>query len=107
MKKTISLFVFVLSVIALLLTISCSVYGIIDIHRTLNALAADPAASGADYFGVGWGYGIETFLLSAVGLILSIINIKIAKQKWIRRGSIAAVAVFALLVITAVLMFYM
>lgn len=106
MRKAISLFLFILSVLALVSAISCSVYGIIDIHRTLSELAADPTASGVEYFGIGWEYGIGTFLPSAIGLILSVINRKIAKQKWIRYGSIIAVIAFSLLVLLAVFMFY-
>lgn len=76
MKQILSMVLLAASCLVLVLSLFVCVYGIWDINRTLEALANNPSASGLDYFGIGWGYGICLFAVSTVGLILSIISKK-------------------------------
>lgn len=106
MKKTISTILLTLSFLIVALSIACCIYGIYDINRTLDSLANNPSASGIDYLGIGWGYGIVLFALSALGLILSSVNVKLLQQKALRYMSVAEIVVSALLMITSFFLFY-
>ena len=106
MRKTVSMILLVLSLLIVILAVAGSVYAIYDINRISNDLANNPSASGIDYFGIGWGYGIILFLLSAFGLILTAVNIKLLSAKALRYTAIAEVAVLAVLIIVSVCIFY-
>lgn len=106
MRKTVSMILLVLSLLIVILAVAGSVYAIYDINRISNDLANNPSASGIDYFGIGWGYGIILFLLSAFGLILTAVNIKLLSAKALRNTAIAEVAVLAILIIVSVCIFY-
>lgn len=105
MRKTVSMILLVLSLLIVILAVAGSVYAIYDINRISNDLANNPSASGIDYFGIGWGYGIILFLLSAFGLILTAVNIKLLSAKALRNIAIAEVAVLAILIIVSVCIF--
>ena len=77
-----------------------------DIIRIQNELANAPGASGIDYWGIGWGYGISLFAVSILGLILSWVSKKLLQQKILRNISVIAIVVFVLLIIASLFMFY-
>lgn len=106
MKKSISVILFILSLVVVTLSIAGSIYGICDINRMRNDLANDTSASGIDYMGIGWGYGIILFVASAIALILSAINIKMLKKKSLQYISVAEVFASVILIVTSVFMFY-
>jgi hypothetical protein len=80
---------------------------VVDINRILNELVNNPSASGIDYFGIGWGYGICLFTVSVLGFILSAISKKLLQQKSLGYVCIIAMVIFALLLITSIFFFYM
>lgn len=80
MKKILSLILLATVCLTLIAAIVCCLYGAYDTERTLQELAG-MGASGIDYLGVGWGYGICLFAISLFGLILSIIDIKLLQDK--------------------------
>jgi len=82
MKRTLSIILLIVSCLVLIVSIVFCVYSIVDINRILNKLANDPSASGIDYFGVGWEYGICLFTASFLCLILSGISKKLLQQKF-------------------------
>lgn len=106
MKKTLSMTVFILSLLAVALSAACCIYGIYDIGRSMDELANDPSASGIDYMGIGWGYGISLFALSAFGLILSAVSIKLSPRKTLQCTSVAWTVVSAVLMIISVFLFF-
>lgn len=106
MKKVTSTILFVLSLLFVVLSVAGTIYAIYDIDRISNDLANDPSASGIDFMGIGWGYGIVLFTLSVLGLMLSAVNIKLLAKKALRYIAIAEVAVSAVLIIISVFVFY-
>lgn len=106
MKKTISIIIFAVSVLILAALVIACIYGIYDINRTLNELANDPGASGIDYFGIGWGYGIILFALSVPELILLAVNMKLLQQKTLRYISAAGIVISGLLMMASIYLFY-
>ena len=106
MKKVTSTILFVLSLLFVVLSVAGTIYAIYDIDRILNDLANDPSASGIDFLGIGWGYGIPLFVLSIFGLILSAVNMKLLSKKVLRYTAVAEVAVSAVLIIVSVFIFY-
>lgn len=106
MKRKLSLTLFIASIVDLVFCICFCVYGIIDFQNTFAGLAATPGTSGMDYFGLGWGYGIALFFGALSGLLLSIISVILAQKKGIRYGSFASIALFSLLLVIAVIVFY-
>lgn len=105
MRKTISIILLALSLLVVTLSAAGTIYAIYDINRITNDLANDPSASGIDYLGIGWGYGIILCAISAVGLILSAINIKLLQRKTLRYAAIAEGVVSAVLIITSIFLF--
>lgn len=106
MKKVTSTILFVLSLLFAVLSVAGTIYAIYDIDRILNDLANNPSASGIDSMGIGWGYGIVLFALSAIGLALSAVNLKLLSKKVLRYTAVAEVAVSAVLIIISVCIFY-
>lgn len=107
MKRTLSMILLIVSCLVLVASIVFCIYSFIDINRILNELANDPSASGIDYFGIGWGYGICLFAASVLGLILSAISKKLLQQKIGRYVCIIAIATFIFLIITSICLFCM
>lgn len=102
MKKLFSPILFVVSAAVLLFGICFCIYGLEDIHKTLAA----PGTSGIDYFGLGWGCGIGLFIISIFGLVLSTVNIKISESKMIRYGLLVMITLFVVLLLTAIIIFF-
>ena len=100
MKKA-STILFILSLLFVILAVSGSIYAIYDIAQISNNLANDPSASGIDFMGIGWGYGIILFVLSTLGLILSAVT-----KKVLRYTAVAEIAVSAVLIIVSIFIFY-
>ena len=71
MKKVTSTILLVLSLLFVVLSVAGTFYAIYDIDRISNDLAHNPSTSEIDFMGIGWGYGIVLFVLSAIGLILT------------------------------------
>lgn len=105
MKKTVSIIIFIASSLIVFLSVIYCFYGIYDIKRIFVELENNPSASGIDYWGIGWGYGFNLFAYSALGLILSSINIKLLQKKALRNISIAETVLSVLLVIASICMF--
>ena len=106
-KKILSITLLIISSLVLAVSVVFCVYSVIDINSILNKLANDPSASGIDYFGVGWVYGICLLALSVFGLFLSIISKKILHRKVLQYFSVIEIIVFMLLLITSIFLFYM
>lgn len=106
MKNTISIVLLILSLFMVIATVGCTIYGIYDIEQIKNELANNPSASGIDYMGIGWGYGIILLALSIFGVIISVINIKLTDKKILRYISTFEVILFVVLMIIAVFLFY-
>ncbi len=105
-KKIFSTILFVTSILLSLFDIGFCVYGIIDINKTTAKLANTPGTSGIDYFGTGWVLGIGLFLLSAFGLLLSIISAKISQKKVFVCISYIMIILFSVLLILGIVSFY-
>ncbi|MBQ6818155.1 MAG: hypothetical protein IJP35_00925 [Clostridia bacterium] len=102
MKKALS--IILLTVMGLLLMASLCLC--IGFACEWTRLTNDPGASGLDYFGVGWGYGIVLFVVSVVGIIVAAISRKVQQQRVLKNISLGAVLAFVLLVFVAVGIFY-
>ena len=102
MKKALS--VILLTVMGLLLVASLCLC--IGFACELTRLANDPGASGLDYFGVGWSYGIVLFVVSIVGIIAAVISRKAQEKRVLKNISLGAVFTFVLLAFVAVGIFY-
>ena len=107
MKRTLSIILLTVSCLILIASIIFCFYSVYDINRTLNELANNSSASGIDYMGVGWGYGICLFITSTLGLILMGISKKRLQKRILQHISVAAMILFAFLVITSFVLFYM
>lgn len=106
MKRILSIILFVVSCLNLVFSIVFCIYSVVGINRILNELANNPSASGIDYLGLGWGYGICLFAASAFGFILSMISKKLWQQKSMRYICITQMVVFTLLLIASIFLFY-
>lgn len=106
MKQTIPTFLLAAACLLLLLAVVLFIYGVSDLNRTLDILASDPAASGIDYMGLGWGAGISLLAVSLPGLILAVIASRSHTRRLLRRISAATAAIHALLTALSVFLFY-
>lgn len=106
MKKIMSMILLTASCLVLILSLYICIYGIYDINRTLGELANDPSASGVDYWGIGWGYGIILFATSTLGFLLSVISKRMQQTKILQYVSLTAIIIFSLLVVVAIFIFY-
>lgn len=106
MKRFLSGLLLAATCVLLVGAVLIGVYGIVDTERTLAALANDPAASGMDFMGVGWGYGICLFAVSALGAAVSLVSAKLQQRKIRRTASQTAAALFFLLLAVSVCLFY-
>lgn len=94
MKKAISVILFVLTILVVLVMIGGVIFGAVDLSREYNALIASPGHSGADFLGVVLGASAVAFFAfigSVVALILSLINVKIAENRFIQTFSLIMV----------------
>jgi hypothetical protein len=102
-----SIIFFILSCLTLIATISSCLYSLYDLNRIANELANNPSASGIDYLGNGWEYGIMLFAMSSFGLAVSTISSKLFKNKRAPKYiSIASIIIFVLLLMTSIAIFY-
>jgi hypothetical protein len=106
MKKALSYVLLIAMSMLLVASLCMCIYSFYDLNCVLNELAKDTNASGIDYFGIGWGYGICLFAISMVGLIVSIISKKIQQQRILKKFSLGAMVVFVLLIVVSVFLFY-
>ncbi len=105
-KRVISTIIFVVSCVLLIGSLAFCVYSIVDVNCTLNELDNTHGVSAADYFGIGWAYGICLFGASTFGLILSMICKKILKQKVLQYILIVSICIFVLLLVISIVLFY-
>ena len=107
MKRIISIFLFVIMCLTLLASISFCLYSFFDLNRIADELANNPSASGIDYLGNGWGYGIILFVMSCFGLVVSTISSKLFKYKRTPKYiSVASIIIFVLLLMTSISIFF-
>ena len=106
MKRVLSVILLVAMSLLLVASLYVCIYSFYDLSRVMGELANDPSASGIDYFGLGWGYGICLFALSIIGLIVSVINKKVQQIQVLKNISLGAIFVFALFIVLSVLLFY-
>ena len=106
MKRVLSVVLLVAMSLLLIASLYVCIYSFYDLSRAMGELANDPSASGIDYFGLGWGYGICLFALSIIGLIVSVINKKVQQIQVLKNISLGAIFVFALFIVLSVLLFY-
>ena len=106
MKRVLSVILLVAMSLLLIASLCFCIYSFYDLSRVMGELANDPSASGIDYFGLGWGYGICLFALSIIGLIVSVINKKVQQIQVLKNISLGAIFVFALFIVLSVLLFY-
>lgn len=107
MKRILAMILFVVSCLVLIASIAFFVYGVVDINRILNELSNNPSASGIDYLGIGWAYGIGLFVVSILGLIMSGISKKMLQKKILQYASIVEMVAFSLLLVTSIFLFCM
>lgn len=107
MKRILAMILFVISCLVLVVSIIFAVYGVVDINRVSNELATNPGASGIDYLGIGWAYGIGLFIVSVLGLILSGISKKLQQQKNLQDASSFEMIAFSLLLVISFFIFCM
>lgn len=105
MKKFLSIALLVAMSLLFIVSLSFCIYSFYDLNRVLGELANDPSASGIDYFGLGWGYGICLFALSIIGLIISVINKKVQQLQVLENISLGAILAFVLFMVLSVLLF--
>lgn len=106
MKKVLSIMLLVATGLLLIASLSFCIYSFYDLNCVLAELANAPSASGIDFFGIGWGYGIGLFTISIIGLIVSIINKKVQQQQVLKNISLGAMLVFVLLIVISIFLFY-
>ena len=106
MKKALSIVLFVAMSLLFIASLCFCLYSFYDINRVLAEFANDPSASGIDYFGLGWGYGICLFAISIIGLLVSTINKKVQQKQVLKNISLGAIFVFVLFMVLSVLLFY-
>jgi len=106
MKKVLSIILFIMSCIICVSSVGFYIYSINDIERTYYELANTPGVSGIDYWGIGWGYGGILFMASAIGAVFSGVSAKISQPKVQRYGSLILVAMFGVLMLLAICLFY-
>ena len=107
MRKRIPIILSAISYLILIAAVLFCICSIIDSIRITSELTVDPGASGMDYFGIGWGYGIGLFTLSVFGLIFAGISMHGLRQKFLRWVTGIAILIFVLLLITSIFLFYM
>ena len=100
MKKKNLKILFSLTVITYVLDICFLIYGLIDISRISQE------SSGIDYFGIGWGLGLGLFVISLIGLALSIITAKLSQQSVIKETAYVLLCLFVVLLLLGVVIFY-
>lgn len=97
MRRVVAWVFLALLCLVLILSVAFLIYSIFDIPRVKEALARDPSASGIDFWGIGWGYGIGLFCLSLFGLALGIINMNLQKRELLQYGCVVSVILFGML----------
>ena len=97
MRRVVAWVFLALLCLVLVLSVAFLIYSIFDIPRVKGELARDPSASGIDYWGIGWGYGIGLFCLSLFGLTLGIINLHLQKRELLQYGCVVSVILFGML----------
>ena len=106
MKKVLSIILPVVMTLFFIASLYVCIYSIYDINRVLDELANNPAKSGIDRFGIGWGYGICLFAISIIGLIVSVINKKVQQLQVLKNISWGAILAFASFMVLSVFLFY-
>ena len=106
MKKVLSIILLVAMILCFITSLCFCIYSFYDINRVLAELANKPSASGIDYLGLGWGYGICLFGISIIGLIVSTINKKVQQIQVLKNISLGAIFVFVLFIVLSVILFY-
>ena len=105
MKRVLSIVLLVAMGLLFIASLCFCIYSFYDLNRVLAELANDPSASGIDYFGLGWGYGIYLFAISITGLIVSIINKRVQQIQVVKNISLCAIFAFVLFIVLSVLLF--
>lgn len=106
MKKVLSIVLLIATSLLLFASLYFCIYSFYDINCVLDKLANDPNASGIDYFGIGWGYGICLFAISIIGLFVSIISKKMQQQRISKNISLGAIFIFVLLIVVSIFLFF-
>ena len=106
MKRVLSTVLLVAMGLLFIASLCFCIYSFYDLNRVLAELANDPSASGIDYFGIGWGYGICLSAISIFGIIVSYINKKVQQIQVLENISLGAIFIFALFIVLSVLLFY-
>ncbi len=97
MKKVFSWIFFVLTIFVFAFDLYFAISGVIDVHRSLDKLAATPSASGVDYLGVGADILVlGVIVISIFGFVFSIISCKISRNRVMSIISYIALACFSL-----------
>lgn len=100
MQKIISNITFFGGIATFVFDVIWLIYGVMDMNKVLAELSATPGTGGADYFGLGWGWGLGVFMISALGLVLSVISAILSQQR--KRKWISFVAILLFVLLTAV-----
>ena len=106
MKKVLPIILLVAMILCFITSLCFCIYSFYDLNRVLAELANNPSASGIDYLGLGWGYGICLFGISITGLIVSTINKKVQQIQVLKNISLGAIFVFAIFIVLSVVLFY-
>lgn len=104
MKKKNLKILFSLTVITCVLDICFLIYGLIDISNYISRISQE--SSGIDYFGIGWALGLGLFVISLIGLVLSIITAKLSQQPVIKKTAYVLLCLFVALLLLGVVIFY-
>ncbi|MBR3968571.1 MAG: hypothetical protein IKJ93_03170 [Clostridia bacterium] len=104
MKKKNLKILFSLTVVTFVLDICFLIYGLIDISNYISRISQ--VSSGIDYFGIGWGLGLGLFVISLIGLALSIITAKLSQQSVIKKTAYVLLCLFVVLLLLGVVIFY-
>lgn len=97
MRKVFSYIFLIAAGITLAYDVWFLVKEVIYINEMLAFLDSIPGASGVDYLGIDWFLGIGLFLISVFGLLLSIVDVILAKKGIIKVIACVMAVLFFLL----------
>lgn len=103
--KKITIILTAIAAIILALSITFAIMAVVNVRSEIDKLSAS-GASIIDYASIDWGYSLTLFGIAAIGVIISLILIKIAFRKIFFVFSILSLIVFLGLVFVAVRMFF-
>ena len=105
MRRSFSLIFFTLAIIILAISVALSVSAVFNIREEITALR-ESGANVTDYFCIYWSSALLSFGISAAGIIIALILVRLSFRKFFRIFSLITALIFAAVIFVAVRMLF-